>query len=180
MPQITPDFEAEFDRAIASYADPGDAGYPLALASRVMAAVHARGQKRRWLLAVTVAVPALCCLLIVALLDFGRSEPQHRVGDVAAIPSPPHSAARPPALSPRKPGLTRHEKTRHSPPPLPKLDQFPTPAPMTEQERLLVEFVGRAPQHTQQSIAKTQKEADAPLRIAKLTIPKLDSETQLQ
>jgi outer membrane biosynthesis protein TonB len=178
MSQIMPDFENEFERAIATYADPGDAGYRQALATRVLAAVNARRRKRHWLLRFAIAVPAFGCLLIVALLHFVRSEPQHQVADVVAISLLPHPATVPPAPSPTKPDMARNEITRHRPHQLPKRAQFPTPAPMTEQERLLVQFATHAPPTMQKQIAKTQQESDAPLGIAELTIPKLDSNSQ--
>jgi len=178
MPQTTLDFENELERAIATYADPVDAGHSQVLAARVAATVHARRQKLRWLMGLTVAIPVLGCLLIVALLDSRLSEPQHRGPEIAAIPSTSPSATAPQAPSRSK--LARRAILYPKPRQLPKLDQFPTPAPITEQERLLVQFVGRAPQHTQQLIAKTQKQSDEPLRIAELAIPKLDSGSQPQ
>jgi hypothetical protein len=63
---------------------------------------------------------------------------------------------------------------------LPKLDQFPAPVVLTEQERLLVQFIAHAPPSTQQLVAKAQKQSDEPLRIAELNIPFLASSTQPQ
>jgi hypothetical protein len=178
MPHDAPDFETEFERAVATYADPSDGGYPQALTARVMAVVDAQRRRRRWWLGISVAVPALACLLVAALLYLRRPELQHQ--DRASIASTPASATAPETPLPAKPEVARSETVHRRPRPLPKLDQFPAPTPLTEQERLLVQFVSHAPPSTQQLVAKAQKQSDQPLHIADLSIPFLDSSTQPQ
>jgi hypothetical protein len=164
------DFENEFEYALATYADPTDAGYPQALTARVMAAIGARRRKRQWLLGVSIAAPGLACLLIAISLYLPRHEPQQQAANLASVP-----AVLPPAIAPTVPShpkleTARHEIVRNAPRQLPKLDQFPAPAPMTEQEQLLMQFVGHTPASTQQTIAKAQTQSEEPLRIAELAI----------
>ena len=181
MPQNESDFESEFELALAAYADPGDAGYPQTLTMRVMAAVEMRRRKLRWWLAFSIAVPVLVCLLVAALLHLRRAEPQHQETEIASIPSTTQSVAAIP-----KTDVTakvhveaiRNRTVRSVPRQLPRLDQFPAPTALTEQEQVLVQFVTYAPPKTQQLVAKAQKEPDKPLRIAELGIPYLDSTTQ--
>ena len=180
MPQSTADFEREFERALAAYADPNDAGYPQVLAARVMAEVRMRQRKRRLWLGISAAAPLLGCMLVAAVLYFGRSEPQHREAKVVSIPAIPHAerAPEPPAYAKARPKLVRGARAPNARPRLPKLDQFPAPAPMSEQEKLLVQFVRRTPPSTQRFVVKMQEQSDEPLRIAELSIPDLDSKTQ--
>jgi hypothetical protein len=180
MQQDASDFETKFERALAAYADPDDAGHAQVLAARIVAEVHARQRRRRWRLSLTVAVPALACLLIVAL-HFSRHESRHPAVEIASTPSiTPAVTAFPKAATADKPHLetTRHPAVRSAPRQLPKLDQFPAPTALTEQEQFLLQFVAHAPPNTQQLVAKAQKPHDEPLRIAELSIPYLDSTTQ--
>jgi hypothetical protein len=181
MPHDAPDFENEFERALAAYADPGDAGYPQTLTMRVMAAVEMRRRNLRWWLAFSVAVPALVCLLVAALLYWRRAEPQHQETETASIPSTTQSVAATPKIAvPARVHVetARNRAVRNAPRQLPKLDQFPAPTALTEQEQVLVQFVTYAPPNTQQLVANAQKEPDKPLHIAELGIPYLDSSTQ--
>lgn len=175
------DFETEFERALAAYADPGDAGSPQVLAARVMAAVEMRRRKRRRWLATSIAVPALVCLLVAALLHLRQAEPQHRKIEIASGPSTTQSGAAIPKTDvPAKAHVeaARNRVVRSVPRQLPKLDQFPAPTALTEQEQRLVQFVTYAPPNMQQLVAKAQNQPDKPLHIAELSIPYLDSNTQ--
>ena len=179
MPQSESDFETEFERALGSYADPGDAGHSQLLAARVMAAVETLRRRLRWRLAFSIAVPALACLLVAALLYFERAEPP--ATETASIPPSAQSVAAIPKTDvPAKVHVeaARGRAIRSVPRQLPKLDQFPAPRALTEQEQVLVQFVTYAPPKTQQLVAKAQKEPDKPLRIAELGIPYIDSNTQ--
>jgi hypothetical protein len=179
MPQNESDFETEFEQALAAYADPGDAGYPQVLTARVMAAVEMRQRMRRTWLAFSIAVPALGCLLVAVLLHLRKVEPP--TIEKASIPSTTQPVTAPPKtnLSAKAHVETvRHRVVRSVPRQLPKLDQFPAPTALTEQEQMLVQFVTYAPLKTQQLVAKAQKEPDKPLRIAELGIPYIDLSTQ--
>jgi len=182
MQQDASDFETKFEQALAAYADPGDAGHAEVLVARIVAEMHAHQRRRRWWLSLATATPAFACLLIVAL-HFSRHESRHPAAEIASIPSiTPTVTTFPKAATADKPHLetARHPAVRSTPRQLPKLDQFPAPTPLTEQERLLVQFVSHAPPSTQQLVAKAQKQSDQPLHIADLSIPFLDSSTQPQ
>lgn len=171
--QSDPDFDAKLDEALASYADPVGAGDPRVLMARVLTAIETKRQQRRWWLSLALAAPVMACGLLAVLLV-------HRPFRPANQPVPVFHAALPTASLMETarvecvhvPSQQSREKR------LPKLEQFPTPAPLTEQERLLIQFAGQAPKSTQQQIANMQKQSDEPLRIADLTIPKLDSNPQ--
>ncbi len=162
MPHDASDFETEFEQAVAVYANPDDTGHPQALTARVMAAVEMQRRKRRRWLAFSIAVPAFVCLLVAALLYLRPPEPQHRTIEIASVPSTTQSvAARPKTDVPAKVHVeaARNRAVRSVPRPLPKLDQFPAPTALTEQEQMLTQFVTYAPPKTQQLVAKAQKRA---------------------
>jgi hypothetical protein len=61
---------------------------------------------------------------------------------------------------------------------LPKLDQFPAPRPLSEQEKLLLTFVAQTPTSEQKAILEEQQKSDGPLRIAALSIQPIDINKQ--
>ena len=54
---------------------------------------------------------------------------------------------------------------------LPKLDVFPTPQPLTPQERGLAAVAVQAPAPLRQALATAQEQDNAPIRIAEIHIP---------
>jgi hypothetical protein len=58
--------------------------------------------------------------------------------------------------------------------PLPKLDVFPTPQPLSSQEEALVSFAAKAPERERESLIAAQQEEDAPLSIAAIEIKPLE------
>jgi hypothetical protein len=67
---------------------------------------------------------------------------------------------------------------RKTSPKLPKLDQFPTQRPLTNQEKLLIAFVTQIPESEQKAILEKQRQADGPLHIAALSIQPIDINRQ--
>jgi hypothetical protein len=59
--------------------------------------------------------------------------------------------------------------------PLPKLDVFPTPQPLTPQEQALAVFAIHGPEPERKALAKAQQQIDAPLSIAAIHIPPVQS-----
>lgn len=73
----------------------------------------------------------------------------------------------------RKPNLHRVELAARSAP-LPKLEIYPTPQPLSSQEEALVNFAAHAPQSERESLLSGQEQSDAPLRIAAIEIQPLE------
>ena len=57
---------------------------------------------------------------------------------------------------------------------LPKQEVFPTPQPLSPQERALVSFVSEAPPAVKEQVLAAQKQIDAPIEIADIHIEPLD------
>lgn len=185
MRQNDSEFDAELEQALATYADPADAGHPPILTARVLAAVETRQQQRRLFFGFAVAVPALACLILAAFLLRHTSATPREMAHIASRP-----ALSAPVLPSTQPTPVVENKTRHSlrpataatrssqPKQLPKLDQFPAPSPLTEQEQMLISFTTQTPPHAQQSVAKAQQQTGKPLHIAELSIPPIESSVQ--
>lgn len=169
------ELDMKFEQALASYADPSSAGDSRTLTMLVLAVIEKKRQRQRqrWWLGLAFATPALACVVLIVLLAQPRFRPKiqavpifHPAFPAASLTEAPHDE--------RVYLPARHSRARN----LVKLDRFPTPAPLTEQERLLVQFAERTSLNTQQQIAEARKKSAVPLHIAELTIPKLDSTNQ--
>jgi hypothetical protein len=174
MPQNGSDFEEKFEQALAAYADPGDAGHSHMLTTRVLAAVEDRRRKRRWWLGFGIAAPALACLLLMAIAVLRQPEHALRPAVTAMVPTSAPAMQAPVVARPRMErvhGPAARSQRRA----LPKLDQFPAPAPLTEQERLLVNLAAHTSPETLQDLVQTQQQAGIPLHIAELNIAPLNA-----
>jgi hypothetical protein len=170
------DLEKRINAALATYSDPAESIHPSALAARILATAREEQQKTRWWKwALAVAAPALAALLVVLFLPEKPKQLPVRLS--ASVPVPTQITT---ALAPEKPAVShaivKDRYTKHtiakSPEP-PKLDVFPTPAPLTEQEKLLVAFVQNVPKEEQKKVAQDSGPIQ-PITIAKLKLPLLD------
>jgi hypothetical protein len=58
--------------------------------------------------------------------------------------------------------------------PLPKLDIFPTPQPLTPAERALIQFAERTPVAERKALIEAQQQPDRPLNIAAIRIQPIE------
>jgi hypothetical protein len=182
------------DSALATYADPdlaggGDSG----LEDRVLAAlasarnssdIPVTNSRRRWL-PWAIAIPIAACLLSLWLATSrGNHAPStplqqvHRSQPTPALPTSSVSIA-----SQSTPHRTIPHNRSALPPsaaltasaePLPRLDVFPTPQPLTPQERALVAVAVQTPLPLRAALAQAQIQDDPPIRIAAIHIPPLE------
>ncbi len=159
----------ELDRVI----DGALAGYsavePLAgLEERVLNRVRvaARRKQLTWAFAF-VAVTAVVVAVIAVRIP---RQPASKGNDITRVITPaPVPAVEKARAVPKR--LVRSRAPR--PGLLPKLEQFPSPTPMTAEERALVEFVGQRPAEAQQVFAALRKQGDDPIEIEPIQIPPL-------
>lgn len=136
------------DEALASYSlEEPRAGLP----ARVMARISTDRAPSRggwWLLAVAAA--AILCIAIALSV---------RTQSVPVRPAPvvvvTHPEIHPPVVVARRKPAKR----------LPRRDRFPSPAPLTEEERSLMAFAQLAPE-----VARQLAEPDKPLEVQAITI----------
>lgn len=185
MPDNRDELDRLLDSVLATYADPGpDSG----LASRILSRLAAEAgpaPRRRWLPWV-IALPAAAVLLLFILLSGPETNHRAVAPKQARVsqqpPAAPQAANRPaPSAAPirragtplGKPRPRRAALAAHWAP-LPKLDFFPTPQPLSPEEQALVEFAAHASKSDRESLLKAKEQADAPLRIAAIEIKPLE------
>jgi len=175
--------------ALNTYADPGPESD---LARRILARISAEAAPappRRWLPWV-IAPPIAACLLV--LIFRSGPWPAHRPsGHAGQTPTSTQSLIA--TAHPEMPSTPRHIQSRNSrtpepqqhravlaakTAPLPKLDVFPTPQPLTPEEQALAVFAAHAPESERQSLIEAQANADAPLSIAAIQIQPLEPPDQ--
>jgi hypothetical protein len=116
------------------------------LENRILAVLEAERKRvpqslRNWRPAwLALAIAAV----VLTILTLRRPVPKAIIAAHPPITSP---AALPPNTTPASPTITRtrHAHARRTPK-IPRLDQFPAPQPLTEQEQILAQYVQRYPQ----------------------------------
>jgi hypothetical protein len=161
------------DEALASYSSeeprPG-------LEQRVLSRVRAEGTARRvdwWRWA--LAIPVFASLVLLAIT--------HRARPQAAQVERNHSSAHAPATTVAAPAEPRHAAPRHAHrvlnrpvvarSPLPKRDVFPLPAPLSLEERALVDLVTRFPDQAREIFIEADQRSRQPIEIQRIEIPPL-------
>jgi hypothetical protein len=192
--------DVRLDSALATYADPGPES---GLEDRVLVGLQAArssGERRRLFdwprLTWAVALPVAVCLLWVSLAKVVHAPSTQ--SQAPSQPEPSQSAqapAQPPAVKmrPSRARALSHSGSTSAPlkscpvtkaacdvsadvakaVPVPKLDVFPAPQPLTGEERVLVAAATNRSPAEREALAASQKQADAPLSIADLNIPPL-------
>jgi hypothetical protein len=181
------------DAALASYANPEPSPN---LTARILAGTREidRQPLIRWLV---WAVPALAALLLVVLLIEHHVLSSHTgsppTARLSAAPDVVHSSPHAPVFSTPGPttGTNRAAMGSSSsqpvkptgvqiskPEPLPRLDVFPTPTPLSPEEQALIDLVNRNPGQVAQSAARNleqmQEQMVEPLDVAAIHIPPLN------
>ena len=177
--------------ALSSYADPGrESGLEKRILARI-AEEDALVTGRRWL-PWAIALPVAAGLLLLLMLSAHRQTvtplahhlqvplaQQTEVANAGPEPSTDHRLTRRESsgggirlLNSR--GNIDTGKTEL----LPKREVFPTPQPLSPEERAFANFVARATETERQSFIEAQKRDDAPLSIAAIEIQPLDPPNQ--
>jgi hypothetical protein len=157
------------DKALAQYSSEE----PLAgLEQRVLHRVRAEGARPRfgfgrWVLAVGVAVAA--GMLATAVL-WKRPVPLGAVAGQARRPVPLAAQKR---AAPA--GFRKRAGQARRPVPLPRRSEFPTPAPVTSEERALLAFVTRAPDVAREAFIDLQRRSTEPIQVEEIRIEPLRS-----
>ena len=181
-------FDLLIDRTLAGYAAEPRPGLENRTLARLQAAKEARSRAFgwRWLLAGAVAVAVLVAGFVG--VDLYR---QHRQSTVIAtqqspranqvaynsVPNSPRIDVKPSSSSAPAPRVARHHATVAAPEmaaAAPRPAQFPTPAPLSEQERLLARLATQAdPRILGTMTAASQSEEIEPVKIERLHIEPL-------
>lgn len=153
---------------------------PAGLENRILANARASdraAQRRRWVWAWALAASTAVLIIAVVVLHF-TSRPAPRTATVTRAPQTVAPKAETPkvvAVAPsvaRVPGRPVRTLRRPSPE-FRRPEQFPTPSPLTEQERLLLQYVSATPPSVLVAQANQSRE-DQDLSIPELTIAALE------
>jgi hypothetical protein len=172
--------DSRIDAAVQSYAEPPEQTAPRVALARMMEQVRSEPPARRigwWIWGIAAAA---ACMAAVMVALWGTQAPQ--APQIAKAPQPPgvvtvpDRAARPSVAEVRVPAARHATHAEQSAPrreeasttPLPKLDVFPTPAPLSPQEEALVAFARRGPPEAQHAVLEDQKHWDDPIIVAGL------------
>jgi hypothetical protein len=175
--------DERIDAALWSYAEPGEMPETGAAVARVLARVEsAESRKRFWMWA--AGIPAVACLLMVILVSMWWMRGS-RVPEIAWVPKAPGSVA---GLESRgirggetiaelpHPGRAKNGRDQNGAPGvLPKMDVFPTPRPLTAEERGLVAFASEASPELKKQVVEAERHMGDPITIAELKIAPLAS-----
>lgn len=154
------------DGALASYSS----AEPLAgLEGRVLNRVRVARAARRWMFAWGLGLAVAASVVVAPVVVWTEREAVPKPVEVGQVKRAfPTATARLPRLVPKRVSVKRSR----GPNPLPKLDQFPTPTPLTAEERALLALVEHNPKEAQM-FADLQKRAEEPIEIQEIQIAPL-------
>jgi hypothetical protein len=140
------------------------------LERRVLEHVHRR-RRFVWWQWLAVVVPVLACA--VGLLVWRPSEPvqTRRATSVETSLDAAGTSARATIPAVRRVVVVRRVRR------LPKRAQFPTPAPLTREERALLEFVQRSPKEAAELLGENRDSEIRPIQIEAISIPPVKVES---
>ncbi len=171
------ELDYQLDAALSAYAEPGPD-----LAPRILAQVSvARSHRMRWFWGAGFATAAAAAALLLLLIA-----PRH-MSQPQVAPQTKVSIASPTAPGP----LLGNSRTAHPAGPQarrvkpaatlaswrasPKKEIFPTPRPISTEERALVHLVAQSSPEQRESLLRQQQQAAEPIRISAISIPPISS-----
>jgi hypothetical protein len=166
----------ELDRVIDGALPDYSGTEPLAgLEERILNRVRVVKDASRRRLVWAFALVAVAAVIVVVIVVRGPrvSVPKNddavvataHVGSAVAVEKPPRG-------EPKRSVRARAPRQRV----LPKRDLFPTPAPMTDEERALVAFVSQRPSEAQEIFADLRKRSVEPIAIEPIQISPLQND----
>lgn len=173
------DLERLIDGALASYADPGPSS---GLERRILARIsttHASTRRRRLLIWATglPAAAVACTMLLFVSSSFRHAQPHPHKESGSPVAKVPFSAAGAAPRMPVRSVIHERKASRHAirqVSAMPKLDIFPTPAPLSSEEKALIGLVAETPVAKRQDLTTKWLQADEPIHIADLSIPSIN------
>ena len=177
------DLDLMLDAALRSYADPSaDAGPDSDLAQRILRRIAERNPPRtqnpwrvRLLWAAGFSLAAASLLLLIVFAPWRKTLPPAPRTEASIKSRPPAELGAKRTPAPSSPSHA-HRRTPRSIPQLasaPKLAVFPTPTPLSAQERELVRLVAGASAEQRNNLMAAQQTI-APLHIAAISIPSIE------
>ncbi|HVP46741.1 MAG TPA: hypothetical protein VMT32_09165 [Bryobacteraceae bacterium] len=166
------DLDRMIDTALAGYSS----AQPLeGLEERVLNRVRLSARRRviGWAVAMAVVASVVVAAIFVRIPRAAVPAGQ----DVARVqtPAPPRLVPETLRIAPKQRRGRIVTKRAEPPRPLPRLEQFPSPTPMTTEERALLAFVEHHPDEAKQLVTQQQKSGE-PIEIQPIQIAPLQSD----
>jgi hypothetical protein len=192
-PQVHDALDQRIDAALRSYVKAPEFSDPRVVLARVrMLAEQQRERRRVWMWAVPAGVAALIALAAMVWVAQKPAAPQiafvPKAPGVASVASPRLSAGE--GKNAGSSTTLRHRHPRRSSAQddkllaavpqqkLPKLDVFPAPQPLSDEERALVAFTTEAPPDLKKQVVEAQTHLGDPIQIAVIEIRPLNEDEQ--
>lgn len=165
------------DDALSSYCGESRIG----LEARILNRIYAEKARRRfasWRWA--ILIPAFACLVLAVISVWVKqgasSKPSIAIQSTAHATIPRVSSERAPVVQRKWYPHQRASVVRYRS--MPKLEQFPAPAPLTDQERAFMALLERAPNKARELAAVQDAREVQPLQIKEIQIEPLQSDGQ--
>jgi hypothetical protein len=181
---VRDELDRTLDEALATYGDPGPDG---GLEQRVLARIGSERQARhhRWPLRWAAGLAAAAGLVLAitpALWHPARPHTAPKPGDTP-IERPLIARAGAPKLQRPADWRPRHaagaaRSSGPQPVVAPKLDIFPTPVPLSSQEKALVRLIARTPAEQRKKLMAPPEQTNEPPSIAAISIPPIEPPTE--
>ena len=174
--------DARIDDALRTYAVPEPIPEARVVTARLLVRereVEARRKRTLW----AWAVPAAACLVALAIGAEGLLRPVRSPETARALAAPRVTASAPVVqaapvsmrVAQRRPArMVPAHRVLAEEQPLPKLEVFPTPTPLSPQERALEQFARTASPQVKRALFEDQEHPQGPAALAELKIRPLD------
>ncbi len=166
------------DTALRSYAEPGEIPGARVVVARLMDRARAEKAARRAAWAWRWAIAVACGIALIVVLHSMWVTGRPRAAQIAWEPKAPKAVRLQPSLvnrSARKVSMPRAGSLQAMERPLPKMEIFPTPRPLTAQEEALLGFAQQGSLEAKKQAVDAQEHLGDPIVIAELRIEPLQS-----
>jgi len=173
MDNVPDKLDRLIDGALAGYSD----AEPLAgLEERVLNRARVTQARRRRLVGWGLGLAVAASVVVVVVIwteprPIAKKAPMDAIAELG-----PQIAPREAPVTPRRVEKVSRVKRLVRQKPLPKLEQFPAPSPLTAEERALVAFVQRDPNEAERIFSDLQKRTDDPIEIQPIQIEPLQDD----
>jgi len=167
--------DERIDAALRSYGEPGEIPEARVALARVLERARAEGTAQRRVWVWSWAVGAACVVALLVALGWMSVRQGAKMPEIARTPRAPGVVVPQPlpvrsTFQKKKPGRVRLAAGNVERP-LPKLDVFPTPTPLSPQEQALAAFAQHGPPAVQRAVLDDQQHWDDPSIVADLQQP---------
>jgi hypothetical protein len=174
------DLDGLIDMVLASHADPGpNSGLERRILARINVTQVFAQRRRRLIWAAGLPAAVTASFLLLFVVSTMRHAQPHAHPETGALIEKPLATPFGKLSAPPRPVVrsgtrkaARHPIIQASA--MPKLDVFPTPTPLSGEEKALVDLVATTPAAQRKDLTAAWLHADEPIHIATISIPSIN------